>query len=281
MVDIQINTPTTNYVSVYRAFGLLYLSSDNILEAPTNGFESTSYIDEPGEHIYNKTTAAAFDYKVKFLVEAPNKNLVSANSKIKAFNDAFRSVDENGVQTITKITLFNTYKRVKIVGYPSPISSPTSFFRDKNGVEHDAVEVELTIRVDNPQECDFDFSDGTASLSGYDLQNVWYGSNLQNMRIFGPEFGAGIRGLKIPIKQGDAINITTNAVGTARAWAFSVDGRTLESAADESSTLQDYELTSPINGWLYVNCKITSLKDFNLTITPQNTISIQDDTTNL
>lgn len=278
MVDVKLEVNYKTYLSVYRTFGLLYLSSDNIFEAPTKGFESTSYIDEPGEHIYNKTVAAAFDYKIKFLIEAPNKNIVNANDKIKAFNDAFRTIDGDGVQTIHKITLYNTYKRAKIVGYPTPINTATTFFRDNKGVVHDAVEVELTIHVANPGECDFNLQDNSVTLYGSDLSHVWYGTG---SIIYGPEYSETWRGLKIPIKEGDAISLRTRDQSEAHAWTFSIDGRTIQSTSEVVNALQDYELVSPISGWLFVNCRTANLNNFYLTITPTNTISTQDDTTNL
>lgn len=162
MINAGIQIGTGSIVDTYSTYGLIYLSSDNILQAPSKGFEKTSYPEEAGEHILPKTVDAAFEYKVQFLVEAPNTDLASANAKIKAFNDALYSqVSGSDVKTYSRISLYNYYKRVKIVGIPSPISEATEFFRDKRGIQYDAVKVELVINVDNPKLCNFDYHDTT------------------------------------------------------------------------------------------------------------------------
>jgi hypothetical protein len=122
--------------------------------AETNGFESTTYAEKDGENIDPRTTLKAFDYVVQFLVEAPNSNIDSANARIKAFNEALYASDGD-IKTFKPVTFYDDYNKVKIVGYPDLIAKPTSFWRDRNGVMHDAVQIEWTIRVNNPNLCDF------------------------------------------------------------------------------------------------------------------------------
>lgn len=64
-------------------YGLIYLESDQIFDAPTKDYDKTSYIEEAGEHIDRRTVADAFDFKIKFLVRTyggarvyPNENLL-------------------------------------------------------------------------------------------------------------------------------------------------------------------------------------------------------------
>lgn len=136
-------------------YGLIYISSDNILGAPNKGFDTTAYPEEEGEHILPITVDDAFDYKVTFLVNA-NGKLATANGKIAEFNRDICTVNTTtGRKEYKTISLYNYYKRVKIVGIPSPISSAESFWRDPSGLVWDVVEVTISIRVTKPSECDF------------------------------------------------------------------------------------------------------------------------------
>lgn len=138
-------------------YGLVYVSADDRFGAEFKDFDTTEYPEEEGEHIIPKTVDAAFDYKVKFYVKAEGA-LENANQKIKVFNDALSSVDENGVRTVNRVYFYNDYKKVLIVGYPKPISEATQFWRDHKGEQHDVVVVEWTIRVTKPSLCDFNLS---------------------------------------------------------------------------------------------------------------------------
>ena len=154
MINGRLKIGNGTLEDIFKKWGLIYISSDNRFEAPTKGFATTSYAEEAGEHIDPRTMPNAFDYKVKFLVMAPNKNLTNANAKIAAFNRVLYDV-VNQVRTYKQVTFYNDYKRVKIVGYPQPIDEAPEFWRDKKGKQHDCVQVEWTIRVNNPTLCDF------------------------------------------------------------------------------------------------------------------------------
>lgn len=146
----------------FDEYGLCYLSSDNRLAADVKGFETTSYPEEEGEHTDGKTVEAAFDYKVKFLVQAKDADLNNANAIVDNFNRALydkSDVLDSDVRIYKTVTFYNDYKRVKIVGVPKPISTPKSFWRDAKGNVADAAEVEFTIRVTKPSLCDFDLRD--------------------------------------------------------------------------------------------------------------------------
>lgn len=135
-------------------YGLIYLDSDKRVGAPSKGFESTSYPEEEGEHIIPKTVDAAFDYTVKFFIQA--SSLKDANERIDDFNAMLYTTTQNSdVKTYKQVTFFNDYKRHKIVGYPSPIAEATDFWRDRTNQLQDIIVVEWKIRVTKPSLCDF------------------------------------------------------------------------------------------------------------------------------
>lgn len=141
-----------------QTLGLVYLDSDKRTGAPSKGFESTSYPEEEGEHIIPKTVDAAFDYKVKFFIQATS--LKNANDRIAEFNASLHTTpDELGQKTYYQVEFYNDYKRHKIVGYPSEIAEATEFWRDRNNQVNDVVVVEWNIRVNKPSLCDFNLSE--------------------------------------------------------------------------------------------------------------------------
>ena len=165
MINVRIQIPgvpldnAAGAIVDTQEYGLVYLDSDKVMGAPSKGFEATSYPEEEGEHIIPKTVDAAFDYKVKFFIQADS--LENANDKIEAFNEKLYNdvLDENesptGVKEYKQITFYNDYKRHKIVGYPKPLSEATDFWRDRQNQLHDIVIIELNIRVTKPSLCDF------------------------------------------------------------------------------------------------------------------------------
>lgn len=152
---IKIGTGAGDPVDT-QTYGLVYLDSDKRTAAPTKGLESTTYPEEEGEHILAKTVDDAFDYKVKFFIQATS--LANANARVKAFNDSILPLS-NGQRTAQLITFYNDYKRHKIVGYaPQPMAEPTEFWRDPKSQVNDIVVVEFTIRVTKPSLCDFNLT---------------------------------------------------------------------------------------------------------------------------
>lgn len=158
-VRLKIGENGTIYDTEAR-WGFIYLDSDKRVGPDSKGFESTAYPEEEGEHILPKTVDAAFDYKVKFFIQATS--LQSANDRIAAFNAELFTQDANSsVKTYKQVTFYNDYKRHKIVGYPSPISEATDFWADKREQVNDVVVIEWTIRVNKPSLCEYSkpFSD--------------------------------------------------------------------------------------------------------------------------
>ncbi len=135
-------------------FGFIYLDSDKRVGPESKGFEATAYPEEEGEHIIPKTVDDAFDYKVKFFIQATT--LKDANQLISEFNESLHDTpDELGLKTYYQVTFYNDYKRHKIVGYPSEIPEATDFWRDHRSQIEDIVIIEWTIRVTKPSLCDF------------------------------------------------------------------------------------------------------------------------------
>ncbi len=159
MITSRIQIAGGQILDTYEGYGFIYMSADNRTEAPIKKRDVTSYAEEAGEHTDPRTVQDAFDYKVKFLIEAPNQNLVNANAKIKAFNNAlYTQQNNNDIRIYKEVTFYDDYKRVKIVGLPEPISEPTDFYRRQDGSVMDCAVVELTIHVSDPTKCDFDLS---------------------------------------------------------------------------------------------------------------------------
>lgn len=154
MIRVRLQIGDGAIADTYSEYGLIYLDADERLAPPTKGFETTSYAEEEGEHTDAKTVDEAFDYKVKFLVMAKNSDIENANITIRDFNS--RLYKKYGyVKTFNQVTFYNDLNRVKIVGYPKPISEATDFWRDREGNVSDAVQVEWSIRVTKPSLCDF------------------------------------------------------------------------------------------------------------------------------
>ena len=165
-VKIKIGVGSGEPVYTDSSYGLVYLDSDKRVGAPTKGFEKTAYPEEEGEHILPKTVDDAFDYKVKFFIQATS--LASANAKIKAFNDAILPLGSgsgsgSGQREAQLVSFYNYYKRHLIVGYGMPIDEATEFWRDPSSQVNDVVVVEWTIRVVKPSACNFNLTQGSGS----------------------------------------------------------------------------------------------------------------------
>ncbi|MBD5367243.1 MAG: hypothetical protein HDR82_09665 [Bacteroides sp.] len=143
----------------YKRWGFVYVSGDRRFGAPEKKRDVSTYIEEEGEHVDARTVDDVFDYSVKFLIEARNKDLVNANSKIRAWNKAVRERLKGGdVKRCKTVTLYDDYKRCRIVGIPEVIAEvdERDYYRRQDGRVMDCVVVTLTIHVSRPSLCDFD-----------------------------------------------------------------------------------------------------------------------------
>lgn len=161
MINTRIKIEDGEINGFYTKWGFIYMSGDSRFAPPEKKRDTTSYVEEAGEHTDPRTVDDVFDYSAKFLIESPNKDLVNANAKIKAWNDAVRErIYGIDVKRCKKVTFYDDYKRCKIVGIPEMIEEATEkdYYRRQDGSVMDCVVVELKIHVSNPLECDFSTS---------------------------------------------------------------------------------------------------------------------------
>jgi hypothetical protein len=153
MIRVRVQIGDGEILDTIDGYGLVYVSSDHRFEAPIKEFEKSSYPEQEGENIIAKTVSDAFDYKVTWFIEADG-SLGNANMVVERFNSMLYT--RNGdIKSFKQVVFYNDYKKVKIVGIPSPIQEATEFWRDANGKQHDVVCVEWVIRVSKPSLCDF------------------------------------------------------------------------------------------------------------------------------
>lgn len=159
MITCRIQIENGQILDTYEGHKLIYKEADHRTEAPIKKRDASSYAEQAGENTDRRTVQDAFDYKVQFIIEAPNKNLQNANAVIAAFNKKLYTQPANSdIRTYKEVTFYNDYKRVKIVGIPEPIAEPKELYRRQNGDVMDCAVVELTIHVSDPTKCDFDMS---------------------------------------------------------------------------------------------------------------------------
>lgn len=154
MIQSRLQIADGDILNLYDGYKLIHMETDTRFEAPIKKRDTTSYAEEAGEHTDPRTVQDAFDYKVTFIVEAPNKNLTNANAVIDEFNRKLYTQDGE-IRTYKEITFYNDFKRIKIVGLPEPIQDAKSLYRRQNGEVMDCAQVEWTIRVSDPTKCDF------------------------------------------------------------------------------------------------------------------------------
>lgn len=141
----------------YVGYGLIYMSSDSIFAPPAKKRDSTSYPGEAGEHVDRRTVADAFDFKMEFALDvSTSRTPRRINAVIEKFNAAILEPIEQGsdVKMAQPVTIHDYYKWRKITGIPQPISTPKEYYNVRG--EQFAV-VELELRVENPNLCDFHY----------------------------------------------------------------------------------------------------------------------------
>lgn len=164
MIRARIQIGDGEVEDTYKAHGLIYKKSDHRTEAPTKERDASSYAEEAGGHTDPRTVQDGFDYTAEFIIDAQNRNLQNVNAVIAAFNKRLYTQETGSdIRTYKEVTLYNDYKRVKIVGLPNPIAELEELKRSKRGFDFGLAK--LTIHVDNPTKCEFD-------LKGY-ISGVW------------------------------------------------------------------------------------------------------------
>lgn len=151
-------------LDTYEGWGFIVMGNGDDKKhfaPPEKKRDKSSYAEEAGAHEDPRTVDDEFDYKIEFLIETPNQNLINANSKIKAWNDAVRERKAGSdVKRCKTVTLYDDRMRCKIVGIPEIIAEVDSndFYRRHDGSVMDCVVVPLTIHVNNPNLCDFNMN---------------------------------------------------------------------------------------------------------------------------
>lgn len=161
MINTRIQIENGAIEDFYTKWGFIYMEGDRRFAPPEKKRDASSYREEAGEHADPRTVDDVFDYSAKFLIEAPNRNLVNANSKIKAWNEAVRQrTSGSDIKRCKTVTFYDDYKRVKVVGIPEIIedADEKDYYRRQDGSVMDCVVVELKIHVSNPNLCDFDMN---------------------------------------------------------------------------------------------------------------------------
>lgn len=157
MIKVRLQIANGDILDTADNYGLVYISADSRFAAPIKQREVTTYAEQEGENISTKTVDDAFDYKVTWFIKADG-SLGNANAVIARFNSLLYTQDGD-VKTFKQVVFYNDYKKVKIVGTPSPIQEATEFWRDQSGKQHDVVCVEWVIRVSKPSLCDFNLTE--------------------------------------------------------------------------------------------------------------------------
>lgn len=156
MIQSRLQIDDGEVQNIYDAHKLIHMETDTRFEAPIKKRDTTSYAEETGEHVDPRTVQDAFDYEVKFIVEAPNKDLTNANAVIAAFNKKlYTQAADSDIRVYKEVTFYNDFKRIKIVGLPEPIQEAKSLYRRQNGDVMDCAQVVFKIRVSDPSKCDF------------------------------------------------------------------------------------------------------------------------------
>jgi hypothetical protein len=136
------------------AYGMKYQKvATRYLAAPVYDFEETTYPESGVAHTHPVTAYKAFDYTLKLSMSAPNQNTTNANVLINKLNRAMRTAAD-GLLTYQTVTLWDYHNRVKVIGTPKAVTTPTTFWRDDNG--EDFAVVEFTVHVADPAQCDFE-----------------------------------------------------------------------------------------------------------------------------
>ena len=233
MIRARIQIENGEIYDSYDKYGFVYLDADERTASDIQDYTSTKYVEDAEEHIDPRTIEVAFDYKVKFLVESLNGNNTSVNNRIDDFNKLLFSRDDSGIVTAKKITLYNDLNRVKIVGYPKPISEPTEVFHTDSYAGSDWMVFELTIRVNNPKECVWAttrYTDGMAEVvyNTTDSEPGYWALTVppENLPIMLPDGTTTakvwahdyLRYITIPLRKGDSVSGHTRAYGNACHW---------------------------------------------------------------
>ena len=159
MIKARLQIENGEICDITNTYGLVYLKADKRFASPIKDYEQTAYPEQPGYNVSPKTVDDAFEYHIEFFIKTDR--LTRANKKISNFNTALYTKKGN-VKTFKRVTFYDDYKGVKIVGYPKPMAEATEFWRDSKGGTADIVCCKWVIEVNDPSLCDFEGGDAFA-----------------------------------------------------------------------------------------------------------------------
>ena len=134
-----------------QTMGFHLMESPDILAPEKRSYEEEDYPERDGVKIYPYTVDKAFEYTVKLLYFG---ELETMNSAIRSLWNSFFEPTNNGdVKKALPVTIYNLYKGVKIVGYPTKMPGSETIVQVMQG----AFIFELTLYVAEPNKCNFNY----------------------------------------------------------------------------------------------------------------------------
>ena len=136
-----------------QTMGFHLMESPDILAPEKRSYEEEDYPERDGVKVYPYTVDKAFEYTVKLLYFG---ELETMNSAIRSLWNSFFEPTNNGdVKKALPVTIYNLYKGVKIVGYPTKMPGSETIVQVMQG----AFIFELTLYVAEPNKCNFNYQD--------------------------------------------------------------------------------------------------------------------------
>lgn len=267
MIRARIQIGKGEIYDAYDKYGFVYLDADERTAPDIQDYTSTKYVEDAEEHVDPRTIEVAFDYKIKFLVEAPNGNYKSVNNKVDDFNKLLFTRDDSGVLNAQKIAIYNDLNRVKVVGYPKPISEPTEVFHTDSYGGSDWIALELTVHVSNPKECVWATERNTDGLpevvyNATDAEQGAYGLTIvaENLPVVLPDGSTKGRAftheylhyITVPLNRGDSVTGKTMAYGNACHWIVTdANGNALAYKQPRTDTYEPFVYLSEYDDTVY------------------------------
>lgn len=179
-----------------QTMGFHLMESPDILAPEKRSYEEEDYPERDGVKIYPYTVDKAFEYTVKLLYFG---ELETMNSAIRSLWNSFFEPTNNGdVKKALPVTIYNLYKGVKIVGYPTKMPGSETIVQVMQG----AFIFELTLYVAEPNKCNFNYK----TTAKYGKNNYFDGVILPEPKE------EMLRRMAKGVKMGYGQSITSNSV---------------------------------------------------------------------